>query len=288
MRFLLLMCSVELGVHLREVLRSPLGSSENESNREIHFVNIFQLLELCIEFFQSRMAETDESCNGGSPLETDEKEEVLVMEALVENIQVVVDFLEAEPIKDSKDEKQYTRLCKYFISSLRLVCCFCSLQLPVLEERVSYVVIHSWNTILDQLEVFLKTIDGTTLFHLISWTRFGVMSLVEHSKTAEGILEQEIFSRVFVQLLQEFRKHSGLISSIPDSLPVHKYIQEIIELLAFLYEFPKNQIYIREHDDMLRWIQRQWPSERLEQLLVGGGETPNRFHKSPKVAFDLP
>jgi len=91
MRFILLMCSVELGVHLRQVLRAPITSTEKENNREIHLGNIFQLIELSVELFQRRMVETDEcptTRNSGS-LGSEEKEEVKALEALVECIQVV-------------------------------------------------------------------------------------------------------------------------------------------------------------------------------------------------------
>jgi len=82
------MCSLELGVHLRQVLRAPITSTEKENNREIHLGNIFQLIELSVELFQRRMVETDEcptTRNSGS-LGSEEKEEVKALEALVECI----------------------------------------------------------------------------------------------------------------------------------------------------------------------------------------------------------
>ncbi|GJD06225.1 hypothetical protein Gasu2_06530 [Galdieria sulphuraria] len=267
MRLLLFMCSVELGVHLREVLRAPMDSLENENNREIHLVNIFQVIELSIDLLQRRMIETEEQPS--ESLRAEEREEVKVIEALVENIQVIVDFLEAEPLKrEQKDDRQYIRLFKYSIVGFRIVCCFSSLQLPVLEKRISLVLVYSWNTILDDFEVILTSIEWDILYDLISWTGFGVTRLIEYSDIAMKTFECEIFSRVWIQLLQEFVKNRSIISTMTGSIPVTQVIYNIIEILVCLYEFPSNRRYINDHKDTLMSIRTLWPSEELKKLFT--------------------
>ncbi|GJQ12616.1 hypothetical protein GpartN1_g4407.t1 [Galdieria partita] len=270
MRFLLFMCSVELGVHLREVLRAPMDSLENENNRQLHLVNIFQIVELCIEFFQRRMVETEE--RHSESLRAEEMIEVKAMEALVENIQVVVDFLESEPLKSGQqDYPRYTRLSKYFLVGLRVVCCFSILQLPVLEERISTVLVHSWNNIMDNFQVVFTHIDGDIFYNWISWTRSGVKNLVAYSDVAITVFESEVFSKVWIQLLQEFINHTSSMFTM-----VTEVIHDIIDLLACLYEFPCNRRYIQDHESTLMSFQTYWPLERWKTGFMASDHT-DRF-----------